>query len=309
MQPSKHHSSDPAAARKGSAVNRLSVDRQRSVLSLLVEGCSLRSVERVTGVHRDTAMRLTARAGRACQRLLDFRMRGLRLEHIQADEIWTFVLKKQAHLEGDEHADEGIGDQFLFVALDEETKLIPSFRLGKRNGENTEAFMLDLSRRLAMPEPAAVAPGAEPVDNRPLISTDGWAAYPGAVDLAFANTARYGIIIKDYQESEQPGRYGPPVMTYADRRPVTKGLDPYAICTSHVERNNLSIRTFMRRFTRLALGFSKKVENLAAAVALHVAHYNYCRFHRTIRSTPAMAAGIAGHPWTVEELMEEARVG
>jgi IS1 family transposase len=277
-------------------------EMQVRVLHLLVEGNSLRSVERLTGVHRDTTMRLLLRAGRACHRMLDRRMMGLELDHLQCDEIWTFCRKKQAHLTTDEQADDGIGDQFCFIALDERTKLVPSYIVGKRTKENTEQFLLDLAKRVVCPEPALTA-----VEDRPQISTDGWPAYPGAVDLAFADTVTHGVIIKNYADgAEQTGRYAPPEVVGTERRPMTKGLDPFAICTSHVERNNLSIRTFMRRFTRLALGFSKKVENLAAAVALHVAHYNYCRYHRTIRSTPAMAAGIAGHPWTLDELMANA---
>src|SRR5205085_2500702 len=156
-----------------------------------------RSVTRLTGTHRTTTIQLMLRAGRACRFLLDRRMRGLQLAHLQCDEIWTFVYKKQAHLQGDEHADETIGDQFLFVALDEQTKLIPSFVVGKRTKENTEAFMLDLARRVVRPDPALTA-----VEDQPLISTDGWAAYPGAVDLAFADTAAHGVIIKDYAEAE-----------------------------------------------------------------------------------------------------------
>jgi hypothetical protein len=136
----------------------------------------------------------------------------------------------------------------------------------------------------------------------------GHALYPGAVDLAFADTVAHGVIIKDFAESEQPGRYAPPEVVGTERRPITKGLDPYSICTSHVERNNLNIRTFMRRFTRLALGFSKKLDHLAAAVALYLAHYNYCRLHGSLRGTPAMRAGIAGHPWTLEELLANAGV-
>ncbi len=116
----------------------------------------------------------------------------------------------------------------------------------------------------------------------------------------------YGILIKDFTESEQPGRYGPPELAGTQRRPATKGLDPFRLCTSHVERSNLTIRTFMKRFTRLALGFSKKLENLAAAAAMHVGYYNLCRYHATIRSTPAMAAGVTGHIWEVEELLSEA---
>jgi IS1 family transposase len=248
-------------------------------------------------------MRLMLRAGAACRRLLDRRMRRLLLEHVQCDEIWTFCRKKQAHLTPEEQADDTIGDQFLFIALDESTKLIPTFVLGKRTRENTERFMLDLAGRMEVPDPALT-----PVEDRPQISTDGWMAYPGAVDLAFADTVAYGVLIKDYQESEQPGRYGPPEMVRAERRPVTKDLDPYAICTSHVERNNLSIRTFMRRFTRLALGFSKKLPNLHVAVSLYVAHYNFCRIHGAHRRTPAMRAGLTGHPWTLDELLMEAGI-
>jgi IS1 family transposase len=280
-------------------VYRLSRERQVAVIHLLCEGNSIRSAERLTSTHRDTIMRLLVRVGGRCRAFLDEQLRGLRLDHLQCDEIWTFAGCKQAHLPPEKADDPAFGDQFLFVALDQRTKLIPSFLVGKRNRETTEAFMLDLAGRI-------VTPRLGEKGRRPQISTDGWTAYPGAVDLAFADTAEFGVIIKDYQPAEQPGRYGPPEMVATLRRPVTRSLDADTICTSHVERNNLSIRTFMKRFTRLALGFSKKVANLNAAVALHVAHYNFCRYHSTIRSTPAMAAGVAGHPWSVDELLEEA---
>jgi IS1 family transposase len=174
--------------------------------------------------------------------------------------------------------------------------LIPSFVLGKRTAENAQMLMQDLAERIVTPSPGQ--PHA-----KPQISTDGFAAYPFAVDLAFGNTATYGVLIKDYQESEQPGRYGPPDMTGAIRLVVSGGISRYSICTSHVERNNLTIRTFMKRFTRLALGFSKKLENLAAAIALFIGYFNYCWMPKTIPGTPAMAAQIAGHPWTLEELL------
>jgi hypothetical protein len=142
------------------------------------------------------------------------------------------------------------------------------------------------------------------MDTRPMISTDGFTPYPGAVQKAFGGCADHGVIIKNYKESEQPGRYGPPEMSAAVRTALTPGIDPFSICTSHVERNNLTIRLFMRRFTRLTLGFSKKRDNLVAAAALHIAHYNFCRVHRTLKATPALAAGIADHVWTIEELLE-----
>jgi IS1 family transposase len=260
-------------------VYRLAREDQIAVAHLLCEGNSVRSVERLTGVHRDTILRLLVRVGARVRRMLDVRIHGLNLWHLQCDEIWTFVFCKQHRLP-DGNCPE-VGDQYLFVALDQGTKLVPSFLIGKRTAANAQAFMLDLSRRIITPPSGAPRP-------RPQISTDGFTGYPYAVDLAFADTVDYGMLIKDYQESEQPGRYGPPELVATQRRPVTSGLDPFAICTSHVERNNLSIRQFLRRFTRLTLGFSKKLANLEAAVALHVAHYNFCRFHATIRSTPAV---------------------
>jgi IS1 family transposase len=275
-------------------VRTLAADQRLSVLHLLVEGNSIRSTERLTGVHRDTIMRLLVRTGDQCRDFLDDRMRGLKLKHLEVDEIWTFVDTKQAHIRPERIHDETIGDQYLFIALDQDTKVIPTFAIGKRTRETTERFLLDLADRVIH----------QPGVHIPQISTDGFAPYPGAVDLAFADQADYGIIIKDFQESEQPGRYGPPEMTGTVRRPVS-AIDPYSICTSHVERNNLTIRTFLRRFARLSLGFSKKLENLAAAVALHVAYHNFCRRHGTLRVTPAMEAGVTDELWKLDRFIAE----
>ena len=277
--------------------NVLMFHDQLAVLNHLVEGTSLRSITRLTGVHRTTIARLMLRTGERLRGFLDRRMVNLKLKHLQCDEIWTFVLKKQAQLKPAEREDPALGDQFLFVALDEETKLVPSFVLGKRNTENTEALMDDLAKRIVVPP--LLQPGP-----RPMVSSDGWAAYPNAVDGAFGGGVDYGTIIKDFTESEQPGRYGPPEMTGAVRTVIQGAFSKWDICTSHVERHNLSIRTFLRRFTRLALGFSKKLENLAACVALYVAHYNFCRPHGSLLGTPAMAAKLTGHPWSMEELLE-----
>ena len=282
-------------------MNVLSREEQVQVLHMLVEGSSLRSVTRLTGIHRTTIMKLMLRAGEALKAFLNAKMVNLELTHLECDEIWTFVQKKQARLKDAERDSTTIGDMYLYIALDQRTKLIPSYTIGKRNREKTEEFMLDLATRI-------VTPSIAHPTNRPKISTDGWAAYPGAVDLAFANTVRHGILIKDYQESAQPGRYGPPVLMGETRKTLSAGLNLSEICTSHVERHNLSIRTFMRRFTRLALGFSKKLDNLAAATALYIAHYNFCRRHETLRMPPAMVAKIASHPFTMEELLSEAGV-
>jgi IS1 family transposase len=279
-------------------MNKLNSDKRRSILHLLVEGNSIRSTERLTGVHRDTVMRLLVEAGNGALTLLDDRMRGLKLRHIECDEIWTFVLIKQGHIRAG-CDDSEIGDQYTFVAIDQDTKMIPSFVVGKRTLENAEAFMLDLADRIRAPRPG------EP-KIRLQISTDGFAGYPAAVDLAFANTVDYGVIIKNFREAqEQPGRYGPPEMTATAREVITGEIDPYSICTSYVERQNLSMRTFLRRLTRLSLGFSKKLENLKAAMALHIAFYDFCRRHGTLRMSPALAAGVTREMWDIDRLIDE----
>jgi IS1 family transposase len=272
----------------------LQADKQHTILNLLVEGNSIRSCERLTGVHRDTICRLLVRTGDKCRDFLDAYMRSLNLRHLECDEIWTFVGIKQKRIpEGTN--DSRIGDQYLYVAFDEETKLVPTFIIGKRTREMAERFMLDLAGRIV-----------HSVQVRPQVSTDGFAPYPSAVDLAFARECKFGQLIKSFNENkEQPGRYGPPAMVQTDRRPLWGITDPFTICTSHVERNNLTIRTFMRRFTRLSLGFSKKLENLAAAVALHMAYYNFCWRNRLMRITAAMAAHVTDELWDFDRLMRE----
>jgi IS1 family transposase len=263
---------------------------QRQIIHLLCEGNSIRSIERLTGVHRDTIMRLGVKVGNKCRDFLDGKLRGLKLRHVQADEIWTFVGKKQGRIAQGE-MDGHIGDQYLYVAIDQSTKLIATYAIGKRTSEVATAFMSDLADRI--------------VTEYPQLSTDGWHAYANAVRSTFGNEAGYGQIIKDFATSEQPGRYGPPAMVATERKQILglTDIDLRSICTSHVERNNLTIRTFMKRFTRLALGFSKKLENLGAAIALHIAHYNFCRVHGTLRITPAMAAGVTDHVWELDELL------
>ncbi|MGD0767452.1 MAG: hypothetical protein ABSB42_04430 [Tepidisphaeraceae bacterium] len=265
--------------------------KQQAIIHLLVEGNSIRSIERLTGVHRDTIMRLAVNVGGKCKKFLNAWLRNLKLRHVQADEIWTFVGCKQETLKRALVVNPTMGDQFLYVAFDQDTKLIATFAIGKRCTEVTQAFMYDLADRI--------------VTDAPQLSTDGWQAYPNAVKNAFGDEIAYGQIIKEFAEPIQPGRYGPPVLVASERRQITglADIDLKSICTSHVERNNLTIRTFMRRFTRLSLGFSKKLENLAAAVALHVAHYNFCRVHGTTRITPAMAAGVTDHVWELDELL------
>ena len=277
-------------------MNRLSEKKRLGVLHLLIEGNSIRSTSRLTGVHKCTIAKHLVAAGQHCQQLLDRQMRNLRLEHLQIDEIWTFVYCKQKRIPFVQKSAHRIGDQYLFIAIDESTKLVPAFSVGKREGTTTYWFLRDLYDRLVLPD------NLKPED-RTQISTDGYGPYPDCIDTIFAKSVRYGQIIKAYHETEQPGRYAPPKIAKADRRPIWGAIRVDTICTSHVERNNLTIRTFMRRFTRLSLGFSKKLENLIAAVALHLAHYNFCRRHGSLRVTPAMAAGVTNRLWSLEELL------
>jgi len=260
--------------------NILSKEDQIQILTLLVEGNSIRSTSRITDCHKKTVTRVLVDAGNGCRAFLDAELRGLKLAHVQCDEIWTFVGKKQARLtldEKDERFD--IGDMFLFTGLDQETKLIPSFLVGKRSADNARKFMTDLAGRLVFPKPHESDPHAYAAGTRPVvvqISTDGFAADPEAVNLTFGAHVKYGVIIKEFRIANIV--YQPSEIVGTKRRCVfgMNESEERSIATSHVERNNLTIRTFMKRFTILALGFSKKLANLEAAVALHLAYYNFC---------------------------------
>jgi len=283
--------------------NVLSVEDQVLVIHHLVEGTSIRSISRVTGIDKKTILKILIRFGSACREFLDQQMRGLELRHLEVDEQWTFVAKKQGRLHDDEKGNPRIGDQYLWLAIDMDTKLIPTFIIGKRSADMARRFCVDLANRLALPTPMDI--GERP-GIIPQISTDAFAAYPEAVDLAFGSYVRYGQIIKDYRNADQPGRYGPPEMVGTQRREIFGPIDIDTICTSHVERVNLTTRTLLKRFTRLSLCFSKKLENLAAAVAMYVAYYNFCWNHKTLGGrSPAMMAGITSRPWSMEELYEK----
>jgi IS1 family transposase len=276
--------------------NVMSTEKRNTILRLMVEGNSVRSISRLMGSQIRTILRQLEWAGAHCRGLLDRKLVKLNLSHLECDEIHTFCLKKQARLTMDERAERhDIGDLYLFTAQDQATKLIASHLLGKRSADNTRRFMMGLRKRLAWIGNQFYSPVQ--------ISTDGFAAYPEAVDLAFGWSVKFGTIIKQYRSAKM--RYDPGQIVGTKRTAYrgTYGPDKRSICTSHVERNNLTIRTFMRRFTRLALGFSKKLDNLQAAVDLHVAYFNFCWHPGTLGMTPAMAAGIAGHTWTFDELL------
>ena len=294
--------------------NCLKLERQKQILHTLLEGNSVRSTERLTGVHRDTICRLLVGFGRKCKDYMDSILRGLTLRHVEIDEIWTFVFKKQGRLQVEEKAERfDIGDVYLWTCLDKYTKLVPSFVVGKRSADNARRLMVDLRGRLVMPSPHASDAHAYQQGGYlriTQISTDGFAAYPEAVDLAFGPYVKYGQIIKDYRNADQPGRYAPPEMTGTERKGVfgmNEG-EERTICTSHVERHNLTIRTLMQRFTRLSLGFSKKLENLEAAIAMFLAYYNFVWRTRKpgksgrYRVPAAVAAGVIPNLWTFNDL-------
>lgn len=270
-------------------MNRLPLDRQAQAIHCLVEGNSIRSTERLTGIHRDTIMRLLVSVGEQCVALMDETMRGLTCERIQVDEIWAYVGKKQRQVtEDDDRA--RVGDMWTYVAMDADTKLVPSFLVGKRDAANTRAFITDISERVV---------------NRVQLSSDALNQYAVAVEEAFGVDIDYGQVVKFYDaEPIGPGRYSPPKVVAAQKARIQGSPDEAHISTSYVERQNLTMRMQMRRFTRLTNAFSKKVENLRAAVALHFAHYNFVRPHSALRVTPAMEAGVTNRLWVLEELIQ-----
>jgi hypothetical protein len=273
-------------------MNTLDIKERCRVIGALVEGNSVRSVERMTGIHRDTIIRLMLRVGEGCSRLMDEKMRGLTCERLQLDELWAFVGMKQKRAAQLPERGE-FGDAYTFVALDADTKLVPCFHVGRRTAADTAIFINDLRDR---------------VINRPQITTDAFIPYYDAIMAAFGNRCDYAQIVKVFASDLNVGRgrYSPPKMIRSETEELIGLPDERHISTSFVERQNLSVRMECRRFTRLTNAFSKKLANLKASVALHYGHYNFVRVHRTLRMTPAMAAGVADHLWTVQELIENA---
>ena len=284
----------------------------KTVLRLLVEGSSLRSASRITGLDRATICKLLVHFGTRCREFLDQRMRGLKLTHLQFDEQWTYVAKKQSRLTINERAERhDIGDIYLWICIDQKTKLLPSFLIGKRSADNARRFMMDVAERLPRPAPHASDPHAfQPGGYLAVvqISTDGFAAYPEAVDLAFGPYVRYGTIIKEYKNANMI--YTPSEMVGTKRtgiRGIGRGQER-SITTSHVERLNGTQRLFLKRLNRLTLCFSKKLENLEAAFSIFAAWYNFVWRTRTsdnsgkLRPTAAIMAGLTDHLWDFDEL-------
>ena len=272
----------------------LPVDKAVLCLTLLIEGNSIRSTERITGIHRDTIIDLLVRAGENCERFLQEQIKDVPVRDVQADEMWGFVGMKQKTMRRKQAADPlntdtTLGDAYTFVAIERHTKLVLAWHLGKRTVRHT----VDFTEKLH-----------EATSGKFQLTTDGFAAYPDAVAYSLGTRVDFAQLIKIYsQPRDGEHRYSPAEVVEAIPSPRWGNPIPERICTSHVERHNLTMRMMIRRLTRLTNAFSKKWENLKAALALHFAFYNFCRIHKTIRCTPAMEAGLTKSVWTMKELL------
>lgn len=270
--------------------NHLSREKRIAVVRALVEGCSIRATSRMTGVHKTTILGHLVRLGEACTVALDHLITGVPCTVVEVDEIWSYIGKKQRMVTPADPAEKG--DCYTFVSLCADTKLVINHLVGKRTAECATAFMLDLARRLA---------------GRIQLSSDGFKPYINAVEWAFGADVDYAMIIKEYGTDEEAlrGKYSPPTVQSVKKLGIKGFPDDDRISTSYIERQNLTMRMMMRRFTRLTNAFSKKLENHKAAVALHFAYYNFCRPHMSLDGiAPAMAAGVTDRMWEVEDLVD-----
>jgi IS1 family transposase len=269
-------------------MNKLTREKQAQVVAALVEGTSVNATVRMTGVAKNTILKLLADLGTACIEYQDKTLRNLKCKRIQCDEIWQFCYAKEKNVPEELRDKFGYGDVWTWVAIDADTKLVPAFALGNRDAQTANAFIEDLASRLT---------------NRIQLTTDGLRVYLEAVEGAFGANVDFAQLIKMYGASQDEVRYSPAECIGIDTKIVSGNPKSEHISTSFIERQNLTMRMGMRRFTRLTNGFSKKIENHLYAIAIHFMHYNFCRVHKTLRVTPAMEAGIADHVWSVEELV------
>ncbi len=268
--------------------NVLNTDKQIAIVAALTEGSSIRSIERMTGVHRDTIMRLGIKVGQGCTALMDTKMRDLTCTRLEMDEIWGFVGKKDRNVRLNDDAI--VGSVWTFCAIDADTKLVPAFKVGQRNAATADAFMADVASRM---------------QNRVQVSTDGLKAYVQAVEKAFGHDVDFAQIVKVYGQADAlERRYSTTDVIGTEKYPIFGNPNMDLVSTSYVERLNATTRLHMRRLTRLTLAFSKKLDNFEAAVGLHFAFYNFVKRHNTIRTTPAVAAGVASKQWNIGELVE-----
>jgi IS1 family transposase len=269
-------------------MNKLNKAKRTQMVSALIEGNSLRAVARMCDVAFNTVLKLVPEIGLACAEYQNRTLRNLTCKRIECDEIWSFCYAKAKNVPTDKQGQFGYGDVWTWVAIDPESKLVVSWCVGTRGASTAHEFMRDLAGRLA---------------NRVQLTTDGHRVYLDAVESAFGSEIDYSMLVKMYGDDPKPDtRYSPGECIGCQTVGITGHPNPRYVSTSHVERQNLTMRMHMRRFTRLTNAFSKKVENHVSAVALHYMYYNFCRIHQTLRVTPAMAAGVADHVWDIEEL-------
>jgi IS1 family transposase len=270
-------------------MNKLPFERRVQILHLLVEGNSLRATARLADASFNTTAKLFVDAARACADYQDRTLRNLKCKRLQLDEIWSFVYAKQKNVSGAKAAPSNAGDVWTWVAIDADTKLVPSWRIGDRSSQTAIAFTDDLASRLA---------------SRVQITTDGHRPYLEAIEGSFGADVDYAMLVKIYgADAAGEKRYSPAECIGAVKHRIEGSPDPKHVSTSFAERQNLTLRMSSRRFTRLTNAFSKKVENHALSVALHYMHYNFCRIHKTLRVTPAMAAGVTDHLWSVADIV------
>ena len=273
-------------------MNRLPLQRRAEILGMLAEGSSLRSASRLGDVSINTVTKLLVDVGAACEQYQDKVLRNLKCKRIQCDEIWSFIYAKAKNVPESMAGAFGVGDVWTWVAIDADSKLVPSWAVGRRDGFTAQEFIRDLADRLA---------------TRVQLTTDGHKVYLEAVEGAFGSEIDYAMLVKLFEGDsgkQEPAerRYSPAVCTGAREQRIAGNPDPAHVSTRYVERQNLTMRMRMRRFTRLTNAFSKKVENHKAMIALHYMHYNFARIHKTLRVTPAMEAGVADHVWSLEEI-------
>jgi IS1 family transposase len=272
-------------------MNRLSTEKRAQIIGCLVEGNSIRATVRMTGAAKNTIVKLLADLGEACAEFQDGAFVDLPCKVVEADEIWSYCYSKQKNVPEQFKGTPGYGDVWTFTAVCADTKLVPSWLVGERTQDDAEVFLTDLAGRMA---------------NRIQLSTDGHHMYEATVGPSFKHQVDWAQIQKTYRAPDrtEQRKYSPSVCTGTRIRVLKGDPDPSRISTSYVERQNLTMRMGMRRFTRLTNGFSRKVENLAHAVSLHFLYYNFARSHKTLGMTPAMAAGVADHKWSLEEIAE-----
>jgi IS1 family transposase len=271
-------------------MNKLTREKRAQVVAALVEGTSVNATVRMTGVAKNTILKLLADLGTACMEYQDKALRKLNCKRIQCDEIWQFCYAKEKNVPDEKRGQFGYGDVWTWVAIDADTKLVPTWQLGNRDAQTARAFIDDLASRLA---------------NRIQLTTDGLSIYLNAVEGAFGADVDYAMLVKIYGASQDEVRYSPAECLGCETKVISGRPKSEHVSTSFVERQNLTMRMGMRRFTRLTNGFSKKVENHLYAIAIHFMHYNFCRVHATLRVSPAMEAGIADHVWTIEEALDK----